>query len=127
MFIEAEGVRRRDQEALAEGQFTLEPRPRERKLTAHSPGVGCRAWEQVRGGVPTESDTQCIKYNKSCEANQIPCHPNPTLCQIVKADVLHTGNNSEVFLVIGKRCGGVGVGDLLREVEREGFWERSKY
>lgn len=51
----------------------------------------------MREGRGPESDTQCIKYNKSCEANQIPCHPNPTLCQIAKADVLQTGNNSEVL------------------------------
>lgn len=61
-----------------------------------------------------KSDTQCIKYNKSCEANQIPCHPNPTLCQIVKADVLQTGKNSEVFSCDWQEKGG----RLLRGVER---------
>lgn len=64
-------------------------------ITSQSQG-----WMQSMGtskGRGPESDTQCIKYNKSYEANQIPCHPNPTLCQIAKADVLQTGNNSEVF------------------------------
>lgn len=58
----------------------------------------CTGCERMRAR-EAKSDIQCIKCNKSSEANQPSFSMNlsPTLCQIVKADVLRTGKNQSEF------------------------------
>lgn len=120
------GRKVQDLEALAEkGQLTLELGLGTKRPTIEQPqNIGSLNIGKREGRGPW-SGTQWIKYNKSCEANQIPSpqpHTMPNtnsksrcFCKLV--------TTQKPFLVIGWDGGGA----LLRMAGREGFWDRSRY